>query len=325
MGTRERPGDYDCHERAEPNEPRFTLIGRDPTAGALVRLWVRLRIWLDPASVESERAKYEEALRCADAMDQWAAQISKRKRDQVSAVTNELTVTLGIGNAGRLRAQVETQEVDEGNGVTTVIESPQGDRVRIRKGETKPVDRFITTHVGNEVVMTTVKDPSRVTEAEVAEHQRCINEVARLQILGSSSTIERVSVNGIDSRTGLPIENGFVSTPRVDAAIAMLEEIVRVFRNEDGTIAETATAREIVEYCEQRAEALRRERDHVKRVELREFRDAGSSKPVVVEHPIDAEPSEASKLRRLLRRVTMGDDFDVAELNAALAIEDDPT
>jgi len=61
MGTKSNPGQYDCHTKAEPDEPLFTLLARDPTASHLVDAWAALRT-----------GDYGEALRClARADDAW--------------------------------------------------------------------------------------------------------------------------------------------------------------------------------------------------------------------------------------------------------------
>jgi len=67
MGTKNRPGHFDCYANAEPDEPMFILLGRDPMAGYLVREWadMRERRGEDPAKVQ-------EARDCADALDAWA-------------------------------------------------------------------------------------------------------------------------------------------------------------------------------------------------------------------------------------------------------------
>jgi hypothetical protein len=39
MGTKRNPGQYDCYAKAEPDEPMFVLLARDPTAPQLVRDW----------------------------------------------------------------------------------------------------------------------------------------------------------------------------------------------------------------------------------------------------------------------------------------------
>lgn len=43
MGTKRKPDQFDCYERAEPDEPLFTLLARDPQASDLVALWAALR------------------------------------------------------------------------------------------------------------------------------------------------------------------------------------------------------------------------------------------------------------------------------------------
>jgi hypothetical protein len=72
MGTKNKPGEYDCYHNAEPDEPMFVLLGRDPMAGWLVRTWAWMRKFLgeDPKIVQ-------EARDCADAMDRWAQQCGK--------------------------------------------------------------------------------------------------------------------------------------------------------------------------------------------------------------------------------------------------------
>lgn len=43
MATKNKPGAYDCYANAEPNEPMFVLLGRDPLGSQLVAAWVALR------------------------------------------------------------------------------------------------------------------------------------------------------------------------------------------------------------------------------------------------------------------------------------------
>lgn len=68
MGTKNEPGKYDCFAKAEDDEPMFTLLARDPLAAKLVRRWAAAR-----AGLTGYTDKVSEALRCADAMDQWRA------------------------------------------------------------------------------------------------------------------------------------------------------------------------------------------------------------------------------------------------------------
>ncbi len=43
MGTKNHPGKFDCYAAAEPDEPMFILLARDPLAAHLVAAWVALR------------------------------------------------------------------------------------------------------------------------------------------------------------------------------------------------------------------------------------------------------------------------------------------
>lgn len=64
MGTKNDPGKFDCYANAEPDEPMFILLGRDPMAGALVREWARWR-----EATGEDLKKVEEARACARLMD----------------------------------------------------------------------------------------------------------------------------------------------------------------------------------------------------------------------------------------------------------------
>lgn len=72
MGTKNHPGKFDCYANAAPDEPMFVLLGRDPLAGVLVRVWAAVRI----ARGESVE-KCLEALQCASAMDRWVEGLGK--------------------------------------------------------------------------------------------------------------------------------------------------------------------------------------------------------------------------------------------------------
>lgn len=67
MGTKSNPGKFDCYEKAEPDEPRFTLLARDRHAPVLVALWAALR----EAEFEDTEV-VAEALNCVDDMTRWA-------------------------------------------------------------------------------------------------------------------------------------------------------------------------------------------------------------------------------------------------------------
>jgi hypothetical protein len=87
MGTRLSPGRFDCHEAALDDEPRFTLLARDPLAGFLVSIWssmrfgdfeaaaVKFRTMIERAgmdyAVAPDVARGGEAMECAMAMFAW--------------------------------------------------------------------------------------------------------------------------------------------------------------------------------------------------------------------------------------------------------------
>ena len=69
MGTKDKPGKYDCYLRAEPDEPLFVLRAKDPAAPAAVRAWIAERQKRVDKPGEAERLA--EAETCALAMETW--------------------------------------------------------------------------------------------------------------------------------------------------------------------------------------------------------------------------------------------------------------
>lgn len=70
MGTKRNPAKYDCYANADPNEPMFILLGRDPLAPGLVEDWALRR------EVSGEDpAKVQEAYNCAAAMKAWHTEL----------------------------------------------------------------------------------------------------------------------------------------------------------------------------------------------------------------------------------------------------------
>ena len=67
MGTKNNPGQFDCYTNAEPDEPMFVLLGRDPLAPLLVEIWADVRAVL----LAGEGEKVAEARRCVTAMRGW--------------------------------------------------------------------------------------------------------------------------------------------------------------------------------------------------------------------------------------------------------------
>jgi hypothetical protein len=73
MGTKNDPGSFDCYDRAEPDEPYFILLGRDPASALTVRYWVSLRRFLsDP---DPEQLAEAEAL--CQKLEDWATSHGK--------------------------------------------------------------------------------------------------------------------------------------------------------------------------------------------------------------------------------------------------------
>lgn len=68
MGTKNKPGKFDCYDAAEPDEPIFVLLGRDKHAPTLVWLWSVMRE-LDGEVPD----KVNEARECCGNMLSWAA------------------------------------------------------------------------------------------------------------------------------------------------------------------------------------------------------------------------------------------------------------
>lgn len=66
MGTKLKPGQFDCYENAAPDEPMFVLLARDPLAPILVRLWADLR-----KHAAGNPSKVAEAQTCATDMETW--------------------------------------------------------------------------------------------------------------------------------------------------------------------------------------------------------------------------------------------------------------
>lgn len=80
MGTKNNPGKFDCYASAEPDEPMFVLLARDPLAPILVRLWADLR-----EHAAGNPSKVAEARQCATNMAAWRYV----KRESVAAAASD--------------------------------------------------------------------------------------------------------------------------------------------------------------------------------------------------------------------------------------------
>ena len=97
MSTRNNPSKYDAYTSADPDEPMFVLLGRDPIAPFLVGWWAGLKSTLDP---EADEAKLKEALEVAHAMDAWLLKLNREDKLKLrTAVMQEgLRIAQAIDN-----------------------------------------------------------------------------------------------------------------------------------------------------------------------------------------------------------------------------------
>lgn len=67
MGTKNKPGEFDCYKSALPDEPMFVLLARDPDFERLVRDWAaqRQRQIFCGERPDSDQRLVMEALECA--------------------------------------------------------------------------------------------------------------------------------------------------------------------------------------------------------------------------------------------------------------------
>lgn len=84
MGTKNNPGTFDCYANAEPDEPMFVLLGRDPHAHYAVRQWAFARKAMieNGAKPQSDMAMVDEAIECAEAMERYCIERKRRRRAQ---------------------------------------------------------------------------------------------------------------------------------------------------------------------------------------------------------------------------------------------------
>lgn len=73
MGTKQRPGRFDCHAGALPDEPMFTLLARDPDFARLVRKWTKRHERDVSCGVQpgSDMGMVNEALELAEEGTRW--------------------------------------------------------------------------------------------------------------------------------------------------------------------------------------------------------------------------------------------------------------
>lgn len=73
MGSKNNPSKFNCYDRAEPDEPMFVLLGRDPLAPLLIELWAKIR-----HAMGEDVEKVLEAKSCANDCAHWLLTHEKR-------------------------------------------------------------------------------------------------------------------------------------------------------------------------------------------------------------------------------------------------------
>jgi hypothetical protein len=71
MGTKTNPGAFNCYGAALPDEPIFTILGRDPTFRATILYWMAQRGIEGKNETEEDRDRITEAAKVADAGRDW--------------------------------------------------------------------------------------------------------------------------------------------------------------------------------------------------------------------------------------------------------------
>lgn len=108
MGTKTKPGKFDCYSAAKVDEPMFVLLGRDPLAPFLVAIWAEIR-----AQMGEEKDKVEEALQTGRAMRDYCAKLGKQEKlEKVYEILNELLAE--GGNEGLLISPTDDPDTYHG-------------------------------------------------------------------------------------------------------------------------------------------------------------------------------------------------------------------
>lgn len=93
MGTKNNPGKFDCYSKADPDEPVFVLLGRDPIASFCVTLWAELNRAVNAAEPHCAE-KSAEALACSSAMHEYAC--ARGADEDVQRVADAFFSLIGV-------------------------------------------------------------------------------------------------------------------------------------------------------------------------------------------------------------------------------------
>ena len=104
--TKNNPGKFDCYSKAEPDEPMFVLLARDPAARATIEAWISTRKEMG----YNEPEKIREAINCAYEMERWRAKFPQK--DQI------IMVLLDACKVALTNDSIHTESVREGTRMT---------------------------------------------------------------------------------------------------------------------------------------------------------------------------------------------------------------
>lgn len=157
MGTKNNPPPkFDCYAKAEPDEPMFVLLGRDPLASLLVGMWAEIR-----REMGEDPEQIAEADACSDAMLRWAVQ--KGKTERVKEVVAILDRSSRWGSLGR-KLMSSHQRVTVDSEVLALV----GEKVALELGiETQHVRAFYYHQIKTVIVGVTIPAGKEMT-SEVA-------------------------------------------------------------------------------------------------------------------------------------------------------------
>lgn len=79
VDTKQNPDPNSCYARALPDEPRFTLLGRDPAGPATIRFWRDERMRLNGDAADEEN----EAFAIAAEFEDWRSKNDGRWREEL--------------------------------------------------------------------------------------------------------------------------------------------------------------------------------------------------------------------------------------------------
>ncbi|HEY0626712.1 MAG TPA: hypothetical protein VGD10_08250 [Allosphingosinicella sp.] len=98
MGTKLKPGRFDCLSAALPDEPMFILLARDPLAAFLVDLWASCR------AADEAAARAASGMAIGTARRLYAGAPEAEKAEEAFACANEMR-TWRLENDGRWRSE----------------------------------------------------------------------------------------------------------------------------------------------------------------------------------------------------------------------------